>query len=77
MVKLKSKTQFEKCHGYPSFDDESIGSRMKVLRMKRGLKASWVAEEMGLKGPMLTMLEAGQRHWTKEKLANFKKAIGV
>lgn len=50
---------------------------MRLLRLKSGLKAYWIAAQMGIPASTLSMLESGSRYWTEEKIKQFKKIVGA
>lgn len=59
------------------FDNAATGKRLSKLRKSKGIKASWVADRMGISRPLLCYLESGQRHWNPEQVGKYLKAIGV
>lgn len=46
-----------------------LGASLRAVRLKAGLKQSWVAQAMGINNTYLCQLESGKRNWT-EKLVN-------
>lgn len=58
-------------------NDRKEGKRLTALRKSRGIKASWVADEMGVSNSFLCLLEAGKRHWNQEQVGKYLKAIGA
>lgn len=57
--------------------DKTEGARLKKLRLRKGLKGYWVAEQIRIQPTNLSDLEAGRRHWNPELVAAYEKAIGV
>jgi hypothetical protein len=53
-----------------------LGFHLRKKRVGRGIKGSWVAQQMGVSESMLCFLEQGKRNWTDELKAKFLKAIG-
>jgi predicted transcriptional regulator len=49
---------------------------MRKSRMDRGLKASWVASQMGLSASYICDLEHGRRIWNKGLGDRYMQAIG-
>lgn len=58
-------------------DNKATAKRLSSLRKSKGIKASWVAERMGISRPLLCYLESGQRHWNPEQVQKYLKAIGM
>lgn len=58
-------------------DNKATAKRLSKLRTSKGIKASWVAERMGISSALLCYLELGQRHWNPEQVGKYLKAIGV
>ncbi len=52
------------------------GYHLQALRLAKGLKASWVADKMGVSGSMVCYLETGRRKWSDDLEQKFMKAIG-
>ncbi len=50
--------------------------KLQSKRLATGLKASWVATEMGVSPNYLSFLETGRRNWTPALEQKFLKAIG-
>jgi hypothetical protein len=49
--------------------------QMRIKRENSGLKATWVAEEMGIPRSLLSMLETGDRPWTPRLIKAYEKVI--
>lgn len=56
--------------------DKKTGLRLALLRYRKGYKAMWVANRMGISQSIMSGLENGKRHWTPELEAAFLEAIG-
>lgn len=55
----------------------SIGKRIAEMRKKRGLKAVFVAEKVGLSSNMLSMIECEKCNVTVKQLIAFADFFGV
>lgn len=58
-------------------DNAATGKRLAKFRKAKGIKASWVADRIGISTSLLCYLESGQRHWNPEQVGKYLKAIGV
>lgn len=56
-------------------EDRKTGAQFRTLRKRKQLKASWVADRMGITKGYLSDLENGNRHWNPVLEATFRKAI--
>jgi len=52
------------------------GAELKSLRVKKGIKATYVAAKLNLSRQYLSMLEADKRGWCVSLTARYLKAIG-
>ena len=57
-------------------DDVQQGRMARKLRRSKGILAKFVAEKMGASKTLICLLEQGKRHWSKELVAAYSKAIG-
>ena len=55
----------------------TTGQDLRAQRMARGIKAAFVAEQMGISASFLSDLERDRRNWTEDNIQKFKKAIGL
>jgi predicted transcriptional regulator len=53
-----------------------FAAALRRKRLNKGLKASWVAEQMNVTASCLSMLEAGKRSWNDALIEAFQKAVG-
>jgi len=57
--------------------DRKLGKELKSIRVSRGLKASWVADKLGISAAQLCHLEKGNRSWQDGMEERYRQAIGV
>lgn len=62
------------CHGTGEAD-ENVGEKLRALRLKAGKSLKEVASDMDISTPYLSDLERGNRAWSADRIAQFKKAI--
>jgi len=46
------------------------------LRASKGIKASWVAKQMGISAPHLCLMESGKRTWSEKLEKKFRAIVG-
>lgn len=56
-------------------DNTALGSYMKKVRLKAGVKAINIAREMGCHRSEITVLEAGAKPWNFDKLVGYISAL--
>ena len=56
---------------------ESVGKRIRELRVERGLTQEQLAHESGVTRPILSGVEKGQRGLLYERLFDIADALGV
>ncbi len=57
--------------------DKQTGNHLRRLRLSKGIRADYVAEQLGVTKAMVALLESGRRTWTERYVADYKKAIGA
>jgi transcriptional regulator with XRE-family HTH domain len=53
-----------------------VGFRLRELRDKKGIKAGWVAKQIGISPSLISYLETGRRAWPPGLEQRYLKAIG-
>lgn len=48
---------------------------LKKIRIRKGIKASWVASELGLSASYLCLCESGQRPMSRSNWLKYKKLL--
>lgn len=57
--------------------NETIGGRLKALRISRGVPQSEIADLLGCKSNRVTRIERGISHLTAAELVRVAKKVGV
>jgi transcriptional regulator with XRE-family HTH domain len=55
--------------------NSQIGAMLRTLRIAAGLKACWVATELGIPRSLLSMLENGKRNWRPERIEQYRRIV--
>jgi transcriptional regulator with XRE-family HTH domain len=58
-------------------DREKIAARLKEARIMSGLSQAQAADQLGLKRPAISEIEAGNRRVTAEEIIQFSKLYSV
>jgi hypothetical protein len=53
----------------------SVGYALRKRRINSGIKAAYVAEQLGLSTSYFAMLETGKRRWNKELLKRYDQLL--
>lgn len=57
-------------------ENRKLGKRLRDRRIAKGIKASWVADQLGIGGSRLHYLESGELPWADWLRKAYLKAIG-
>jgi transcriptional regulator with XRE-family HTH domain len=74
MVKLKTQV-CNSCGGIGTMPAEDVGAVLREEREKAGVSQKDVAGHMGISDTFLYDLEKGNRRWTNEYVAGYRKAV--
>lgn len=53
------------------------GKKLRFMRVKRGIKQAWVAEQAGIDPATLCRIEMGRILPTSDEVGRIKKALGL
>jgi transcriptional regulator with XRE-family HTH domain len=56
--------------------DQTIGKRLKAMRLKKGIRQNFVADKLGLSNNFLSELESGKRRWYATVIADYERIVG-
>ena len=56
-------------------DARRIGAELRKLRLRAGLKQSWVAHQLGMSRAQLCYLESGRRNWQLGQVENYRRVL--
>jgi len=57
-------------------DNARIGTKLRALRIEKGLKMKWVGNQLGVTESCISLLERGLRVWQPGMEQRYRKAIG-
>ncbi len=60
-----------------TIDDKLIGSRLRTIRLQRGLTQEAVGDRLNMKGPYLSRVENGKQRINLERLYDFCVLFGI
>lgn len=69
-------TKCPTCSGSGKIPDRKAqADDLRKQRVRRGVSLRFVADKLGISAPYLSDLERGNRAWSDEMIAAFKKAL--
>lgn len=57
-------------------ENARTGLRLRALRISKGIKMKWVADQIGCTESNVSLLETGKRSWSDDVKSRYLKAIG-
>ena len=69
---MKNELTCEKCGGTGQLFDHGM---LRAKRLSRGVKAGFIAAQMGISASHLCDLEHGRRRWNAELAQKFNKSL--